>query len=59
MEDEAVEKDLRPDEVPDSSEAMTPKGTAEEDRGKPKDEGDLESEEIQKDMAPDTVPAGE
>jgi hypothetical protein len=60
MEDEAVEKDLRPDEVPAGEEAMPPKGSAEEEHGKHEKSGeDLENEEIQEDMAPDTMPAGE
>jgi hypothetical protein len=59
MEDEAVEKDLRPDEVPAGEEAAPPKGSAEADHGTHEKSTDLETEEIQKDMAPDTVPAGE
>jgi hypothetical protein len=62
MEDEAVEKDLRPDEVPagEEEEAMPPKGSAEEEHGShEKKSEDLENEEIQEDMAPDTMPSGE
>jgi hypothetical protein len=59
MEDEAVEKDLRPDDVPAGEEAMPPKGSAGEEHGKHEKSGDLENEEIQEDMAPDTMPAGE
>jgi hypothetical protein len=60
MEDEAVEKDLRPDEVPVGEEAaMPPKGSGEEEHGSHEKSEDLENEEIQEDMAPDTMPSGE
>ena len=60
MEDEAIEKDVRPDEVPAAEEAASPKGSAEEEGGKKREGGeDFENEEIQKNMAPDTVPSGE
>ena len=58
MEDEAIEKDVRPDEVPAAEEAAPPKGSAEEE-GKREGGEDFENEEIQKNMAPDTVPSGE
>lgn len=56
-ETEAVEEDLRPNEVPESAEA--PKGSAEEDHSKHQQGGEVEDEAVQKDLAPDTVPAGE